>query len=378
MATEWDTIRLPIEVAAGLAGQSPTALAVLCRVLHHCRHEPRKCWASVETLAQHGDKLSMPAVRAALLLLTAQGLLTAQARPRATTMYSPTERVPFGLRAGVVHLPMEAWYTLPARELAFYAVRCALSQGVPARCTASAEAVGRMVRGARGPCSRATSYRMQGRLQRMGLLEYRPVSRRAVSLKRTAAESQTPLPFVSKTTGKQQSEHQIRTPPDLGAVRQAARLLPIEAAASWLGVKFGKPQERAPMAVPAEVEPHLAEQFALLRKQAGPQLGLTHAAKTQTGLPQIKETKLAHQWLELSQEARKDFGTLGDYIAAGGFLGLRVPVWAFVSDRLLECLCRARDWHEAGRPNLLPTRSIKTVPDEESIYETWEVIGGSK
>lgn len=372
MASEWDTIRLPFDVVRQLAAQSPAALAVLCRVLHHCRHEPRQCWASVERLSTYGERLSPASVRAALSLLCTQRLLVGQARRRATTVYSPTERVPFGERGGV-HVPMEAWYTLPPRELAFYAVRIALGRGLAARSTESAEEVGAQVRGPRGTVSRATAYRIQARLLRLGLLEHRPVSRRSPSLKTTTAKSQNTLPFVSNQVstqiGEKLSEHRSRIPPDPngGAVK-----LPIEAAASWVGVKFRRAQERAmePQVQPAE--PRLVEQFAELRKIAGPALGLCHAAKTATGLPQIKETKLAHQWCELTDQARADLPLLGAYIAAGGFRGLRVPVWAWIADRLLESLCRARAWHEAGRPSF--SISIKTVPEDESLYDTWAAL----
>lgn len=380
MASEWDTVRIPVDAARQLAAQSPSALAVLCRVLWHCRHEPRKCWASVDTLAQDGQRLSETAVRAALILLVTQGYLHCERSPRATSIYSASERLP-RKPADSVFLPMEAWHELTPRELAYYAMRIVLGRGIAARCEAQAPEVGLLVRGERGSCSRATSYRMHQRLVRLGLLAYRPVSRKAASLTSRPAESHQTHLFVSQAGDKYGSEKRIEQIPPEACARwtapQEPARLPIEAAAGWLGVKLRqehvvKPQ--SPEVATAMAQPELAAEFASLRKLAGPALGLTHAAKTQTGLPQIKETKLAHQWVELSEEARADLPLLGEYIAAGGFAGLRVPVWSWICDRLLECLCRARDWHNSGRPSLWRPGHIKTVPDEESITDTWDLL----
>lgn len=376
MASDWDTVRLPAGVVRQLAAQSPTALAVLCRVLHRCRHEPRKCWASVETLSEDGAKLSLPAVRAALLLLQAGRLLHGEDRARSTTIYSPTENLPRKPQESVF-LPMEAWFTLDPRTLAFYAMRIALGRGVAARCAVSAPDVGKLVRGARGPVSRATAYRMQAQLLRLGLLDHRPVSKRGPSLKTTAAKSQSDLRFVSPAAGEYGREKlSEQIPPEDAWGRQLSTRPPIEAAAQWAGVKFRADKEPAvkePSAKP-EAPVQLVKQFAELRKLAGSALGLAYAAKTQTGLPQIKETKLAHQWCELTEEARADLPLLGAYIAAGGFTGLRVPAWAWIADRLLESLCRAREWHNAGRPSLLRLQQIKTVQEEESLYDTWNAV----
>lgn len=178
MALDSDTVRLPAEVLRQLAGLSPAALAVLCRVLHRCRQEPRKCWASTETLAGDGSKLSLTTVRSALILLCAQGLLRVEQEPgRSTLTYRATDRLPLrGLDS--VFIPMEAWFTLEPRALAYWAVRAALGRGTPGRCEASVQATGQLVRGERGPMSRATAYRIHAQLVRLGLLGYRPVSRK--------------------------------------------------------------------------------------------------------------------------------------------------------------------------------------------------------
>lgn len=393
MALDSDTVRLPAEVVRQLAGLSPAALAVLCRVLHRCRQEPRKCWASTETLAGDGSKLSLTTVRAALILLCAQGLLRVEQEPgRSTLTYRATDRLPLrGLDS--VFIPMEAWFTLEPRALAYWAVRAALGRGTPGRCEASVQATGQLVRGERGPMSRATAYRIHAQLVRLGLLGYRPVSRKR-SDRLTKGGSQVSLGLYEYGSDQDGSTeptlsdftHSVARVCAMGrgpviCLGQAVQ----QACASSSRASTPKQTEpkvenqdgagAVPDSVAAGPATDLPGAFAELRRRAGTALQLVFTARTPTGLPNFEEHKLSHQWAELGDDARAALPLLGDYVKAGGLGWLKQPPWKYVAANLLECLCRAKDWEAKGRPACQAgPLQPKTVAEEESLFETWDAI----
>lgn len=201
-----DEIRLTQEAVRSLSTESPTALAVLCRVLWRGRRG--ECWASVATLGKDGVPLSARSVAAALRLLVDGGYLTRTERGQATLFYSAGPKCP-AKPHNSVFVPPAAWRTLKPAQLAYWCVRAAHGRGNASRCALDVVETARMVRSARGTTSRATAYRLHAALVAAGLIA---VSKRVQPVSKTVVGQSQSSTTNTETAIRRESNTEIQIP----------------------------------------------------------------------------------------------------------------------------------------------------------------------
>lgn len=411
-----DDIRLTRDAVFCLAKESPTALAVLCRVLWRGRHG--ECWASVSTLGTDGAPLSARSVSGALQFLVDAGYLTRLDRKQATLFYRAGSLCP-AKPLDSVFVPPAVWRTLKPAQLAYWCVRAAHGRGDASRCLLGAVETARMVRSARGTTSRATAYRLHGALVAAGLLSVsQPM---ATVSKPTVRKSQTVAPNTEEAIRKSNTERKnsVGNTHSAGdAWPQGSFLAPLHGPEGermnngWEGARAprggdlssqtskahgrvrghgaelcrqvgnrvdsggrhnpngadcavsqgrqataGNPPDSAAHVsgtLPARGRADFLAVWSELRRRAGKQLGLRETILS-TGLPSAEEGFVFSAFRELTDADTHALPLIGDWIAADGLrwhLDKGMSPWRYLARNLADCLARAHAWDAQGRPSI--------------------------